>query len=61
MTPGVDSASNKNDYQEYFVGGGERGPLCRVDETPGNFGVVQGLLYLWLMVTQKKSVYILEY
>jgi len=26
--PGVDSASNINEYQEYFLGGGDKGGRC---------------------------------
>jgi len=28
--PGVDSASNRNEYQEYFLGG-EKRPVCKAD------------------------------
>jgi len=64
--PGVDSASNGNEYQEYFLGGKRRlarkaddlPPSCAVVTKSGNLnflepsGPVMGLLYLYLANTE---------
>jgi len=34
MSPGVDSASNRNEYQEYFRGGGKSGQCVGLTTLP---------------------------
>jgi len=62
---GVDSASNRNEYQKYFLGAKKR-PVCKADNLPPSCAIVtksgslnflepsrpvMGLLYLYLYLT----------
>jgi len=68
--PGVDSSSNRNEYQEYFLGG--KGswciglttlPLSCADclefwepQAPGTLRPVMGLLYLFTLNTRQPCI-----